>query len=854
MTDSFGPVTLDNCDQEPIHIPGSIQPHGVMLVCDPVTFAIRHASLNLQEVTGNLQGVTGHSGDTFPNLTAEDVLGRAALHDLRNALTKANAMGTAGVLMDMQLPGTDTRFDAMIHMAAGHCIIELEPVAPTAPGDSLDLTRQLIVRIGRETETDRLLKLGARLVQASLGYDRVMIYRFLHNNAGRVVAEARTPNLGSFMGQHFPASDIPAQARRLYLENPIRMIGDATYAPVPLVPPLAPGQPPIDMSHAQLRSVSPIHCEYLRNMGVGGSLSISLIIRGELWGLITCHHYSPKVTPLVQRISAELFGHYLALQIAATEHQGAMAASAEVRARLDALVAEVSEDGPLISSLPGRLPMLARMIGCDGAALIMDGTSFLSGTAPSREQCEDLILALASTENPKRDLWHSQDIRQFIPDTPPPLAGVMAIPLSQLHNDYLLFFRNEEAHQVEWAGEPVKSTANPDRLSPRGSFETWREDVRGKAVPWTETDITIAKAMRAWLRDVILRQNEASAEEVVLVEQRRRILNSELNHRVKNVIALVKSIALQTGQSASTVEEYTAALEGRLQALAVAHDQSLGERAGSLCELIEAEIGLHRSAGAVDRILAKGPALRLDERAFAIVAMVMHEMATNAAKYGALAVTKGRLRVTWRPTPAGDLLIEWRESGGPPVVAPTRTGFGSRLIRSSMEYDLKGTIDLDYDPAGLFARFTVPGQHVQFGINKPEPERPAAPQEDRPLEGLTVLVLEDQGLIAMDVEETLRGLGASDVRLAASPDQAFDLLAEFEPDFALLDFSLGETTSEQIALHLQDIGLPLIFMTGYSDSVMMPDTLRHLPLIRKPINATAISLHVAAVQEKRRPG
>ena len=837
MSSDLDRVTLDNCDQEQIHIPGSIQPHGAMIVCDPVTFAIRFTSANLAIVTG-------HTAGAFPGTSVESVLGRKALHDLRNAAAKAGPSGGAGIVMGLRLPGTETRFDAMIHHMAGNCIIEMEPSEGEAAQDALNVTRMLIARISAETTPSRLTTMGARCVQAMLGYDRVMIYRFLHNGAGRVVSEARTPNLGSFMGQHFPASDIPAQARRLYLENPIRMISDAEYQPIPLVPALMPGQAPVDMSHAQLRSVSPIQCEYLRNMGVGASLSISLIVGGELWGLIACHHYSPRIVPLAQRIGAELFGHYFALQIASVEHRSAIEASARVREELDALVAQVSASDPLILSLPAHLPLLAQVMNCDGAALVMDGATFVSGSAPTQQQCESLVFALARPETTPRDLWHTQNIREVVADATTPLAGVMAIPLSQRHNDHLLLFRNEEAHEVAWAGEPVKTLDKADRLSPRGSFETWREEVRGKSVPWSETDITVAKAVRAWLRDLILRRNEASAEEFAQDEQRRRILNSELNHRVKNVIALVKSIALQTGQSAGTVEDYIAALEGRLQALAIAHDQSLGHRVGSLAELVETEIGFHRAGSPAGRLTVKGPVLQLDARAFAVLAMVLHEIATNAAKHGALSVPEGRLTVIWVRDAAGDLQIRWRETDGPPVSAPRRTGFGTRLIHSSIEYDLKGKVELVYDPAGFRADITIPGRHVQFGVESLAEASPE-PQERGSLLGLAVLVVEDQGLIAMDVEQTLHGLGAGDVRLASDSAAALTLLKEFTPDLAILDFSLGDETSELAATELIARGIPIIFMTGYSDQIMLPTALRHIPLIRKPVSPAALEMQVA---------
>ncbi|MCX8997392.1 GAF domain-containing protein [Rhizobiaceae bacterium BDR2-2] len=844
MDNARQPATIDNCDREPIHIPGSIQPHGVMLVCDPVTFELRYASRNLA-------GLTNIESDSFPGMPLSDILGPDAVHELFNAAAKTHATGAPGIVLKLRLPERDGVFDATIHTHAERCFIEIEPCLDDGHSaeHALDLTRQLIARIGMESDFERLVKSGARLVQAMLGYDRVMIYRFLHNGAGRVIAEARLPHLNSFMGQHFPASDIPAQARRLYLDNPIRMISDVDSVPVPLLPPLAEGAAPVDMSHAQLRSVSPVHCEYLRNMGVSASLSISLIVEGRLWGLIACHHDTPRVTPLALRITAELFGHFFALQLGSIERRSRMIASTEARSQLDALIADIGIGEPIVPALADRLPMLARLVGCHGAALWMDGVWAATDTALTQDACRQ-VQELASDAG-SRTIWHTQEIGAHIPDPVGTVAGVLAIPLSETFDDTLFLFRNEEAHEIEWAGEPTKTvvgTGPEFRLSPRGSFETWRQDVRGHSVPWHETDLAIAEAIRSWLRDVILRQTEAAAEERANAEQRRRILNDELNHRVKNVIALVKSIALQTAANAETVAQYSTSLEGRLQALATAHDQSLGQGdgVGSLADLIEMEAGLYRSDDDTDRIVAEGPELQLDDKAFSVVAMVLHEMMTNAVKYGALSTPGGRLAIAWSHA-GNDLVIDWRESGGPAVSPPQHTGFGSRLIRSSLEYDLRGSAGIDYQPTGLVARFVIPARHVLTGPRSaPQPAR--IRRSTGTLDGLSVLVVEDQGLIAMDAEDTLRRLGASDVRLAAGVGEAMALLETFTPDVAVLDFNLGEETSEQVAQVLTARRLPFLFMTGYGDRVLLPESMHHVPIVRKPISPATIALQISAAQ------
>ena len=697
--------------------------------------------------------------------------------------------------------------------------------------------------LGRETDVDAIARSGSRLIRAMLGYDRVMVYRMLHNGAGLVIAEARAPHQGSFLGQHFPPSDIPFQARRLYLLNTIRGIGDAAYTPVPVLPPLKAGEAPIDMSFAQLRSVSPIHCTYLRNMGVAASLSISIIVEGELWGLIACHHDTPKIVSMPLRIGAELFGRYFSLEIAFAERRAQTVAATAAHTQLDEIIARLKPDEAVSVSLRDRLPQLAALLPCDGAGLWIEGEWHSLGETPRPDEIEEVVALVSRTADGR--VWQTDDLRAQLGNARVyggAVAGVLAVPISSAPRDYLLLFRSEEGHHIEWAGEPNKTvTLSPEgeRLSPRGSFEVWREEVRGLSQPWSGPERAIAETIRNYLRDVVLRFKESTANEEGRAEQRRRILNDELNHRVKNIIALVKSIAAQTGVHAVTVEEYASSLEGRLRALAFAHDQSLGGRAGDLGALIEAEAGLHRYGAVSDRVAAIGPKIGLDDRAFSVLALVVHEMMTNAAKYGALSEPDGRLTLAWKLLDNGDCAIEWLESQGPTVSPPTREGFGSKLVRSTIGYDLGGSVAVEYRPAGLWAHFVIPASRLAEPA-APIPGRAAGPRQDAFFGGKDVLVLEDQSLIAMDIEETLRGLGAVEVRCCANITDAKAALKMLTPDCAILDFNLGDHTSAAIADDLMALGVPFIFATGYGDSVMIPERFHGVPIRHKPLNSNLI--------------
>jgi light-regulated signal transduction histidine kinase (bacteriophytochrome) len=830
-------VDLSNCDLEPIHIPGSIQPHGAMLVVDPASATVTFVSDNIQDYIGVNGQIVGAS--------LSDILGGPVAHDVANAAARAGDSHVASVLLKARIERSLQPTDVTVHRHEGRMFVELEPSASSLDAElALSLTQSMVRRIDSETEIDGMLRTAARIVRAMLGYDRVMVYRFLHNGAGRVVAEAKEPSLQSFMGQHFPFSDIPAQARKLYLKNWIRVIGDVDFAPVPLTPPLGEGQNPIDLSFSHLRSVSPIHCEYLRNMGVGASMSISIVVGGELWGLIACHHNQPKVLSIPLRVATELFAQYFSLHLSAAETRVQQAATALARIKLDAITSTIDQSDDVDISLRDKLRDFSGLLDCDGSAFLSHDQWNTTGIVPDEDGLQELVSRAKSTCGGA--IWHENHLKEIFPDSAQygaSVAGVMAVPVSMSSNSYLLLFRSEEAHTVEWAGEPVKkivSGPSGDRLTPRGSFDAWREDVRNRSTPWSNDDVAVAEAIRSYIRDLLLHHNDRTEEQRSRTDARRNILNAELNHRVKNILSLVKSIASQTGSSATTIDEFTQSFDGRLRALSFAHDQSFsGKNGGEILSLLEAEAAMHRFKDR-ERIRLSGASIGLTERAFGVFALVLHEMMTNAAKYGSLSVPEGKLEVRWSVNANGDCEMIWLETGGPVVAPPNRKGFGSTLIDKTVNFDLGGTAELTFAPGGLEARFVVPSEHhYEVSASNPRVAEPAA--IGQPLAGLVVMLVEDQGLIALDTEDVLRSLGAAEVRTLPNVMLAIQSLAEEEPQCAVLDLNLGNETSEEIALDLTKRGIPFVFATGYRDSVAIPHRFSSVPVVRKPITARALA-------------
>ncbi len=526
-------VNLTNCDREPIHIPGFIQPHGCLMVCDGVGSVILQHSANLGEMLGLTSPVIGER--------MEAVLGGDVAHTLRNALATSNDPARPALRHALRL-ASGRVMDIALHRNGDKVILEFEP-ASTDTDQPLEVARMLISRIRNVSSLDRLVQSATRLMYAMLGYDRVMVYRFEQDGSGKVISEYKRRDLESFRGQYFPAGDIPVQARALYIKNTIRVICDADYQRVPIVPELDENDQPLDLSFAHLRSVSPIHCEYLRNMGVGASMSISIVVDGELWGLIACHHYSSKVLSMPQRVAAETFGEFFSLHLSALRQKELHETAGQARRSLDRFLQEASHHRDISLLLRSSLDVFSAMMPCDGVGLWLDGVWSSQGIAPPLEMIGEMADGIGGMTGSK--VWSTFQLSQSLPQSdisPDNVCGVLAIPLSQRPRDYLFFFRKEVVQTLDWAGNPDKSyTTGPmgDRLTPRKSFAIWKETVRLQAQPWTDADREIGEAIRSALVEIVLHHNEILADERGKADVRQRMLNEELNHRVKNILSII---------------------------------------------------------------------------------------------------------------------------------------------------------------------------------------------------------------------------------------------------------------------------------------------------------------------------
>ncbi len=844
-------VDLTNCDREPIHIPGRIQAFG-FLIAMTADWLISRASANV----GTFLGVEPEAmlGQPVSTILAEE-----AIHSIRNRLTMLRGDDSVERLFGLELVAGRGRFDVAVHFAGDIVILEGEP----ASGDEVEastLVRSMVARLKQTDSMKAFFREGARQVRALTGFDRVMVYRFDHEESGEVIAEAVRPGVDSFLGLNYPATDIPKQARILYVRNIFRVISDVDSVPVDIVPERDPRGNPLDLSLAMTRAVSPIHIEYLRNMGVRASLSISIVVDGKLWGLFACHHHMPRLPGIGHRGAAELFGQMFSMMLESRERREI--ASYETRARgvSDRLMAAVAQDAEVLTDAEWLAEMVSDLIPCDGIGVFIDGGLSLSGMTPSRSQFIDLATTLnqiaAST------VFATDSITSIMPsaaDYADRAAGVIAIPISRSPRDYILLFRSERMQAVRWAGNPEKTIEhgpNGARLTPRKSFEEWSQLVRGKAKPFTQAEMRVAETLRTALLEVVLRLSDSASNERRRAHEQQELLIAELNHRVRNILSLIRGLISQTRGTALTPEAFVETLDDRIRALARAHDQITADRWGParLIDLIETESGAflgHKR----DRVKMTGPNVLIEPGAFTTMALVFHELMTNAAKYGAL-VDGGTVLIDWKIDADGSLLIDWREEGGPPVTAPSRRGFGSTIIERSIPFDLGGAADIQYRLSGFTAHFCVPSRHVARVLRDAPPrvQAPKAKPADRGvLDGRTVLLVEDSMIIALDGEDALKLLGAGTVLTAGTVARGLSILAgEPSPEFALLDFNLGIETSLAIADALMTRGIPFAFATGYGDQIDLPERLRHIPVVRKPYGTDTLGRAIAELNLTRR--
>lgn len=491
----------DVCGSLPIHQINQVQPYGVLLVIDRDTLAIIQASENTERVFG---------------LAARELVG-----GLLTAYVRAGGAAGNGLFPDAaregrgdKLPMTwvirDKPYTALVHLKGPYILaeIELAPAGERSFVTTFQDIRHSMAAIESAGSTAVACAAAARELKRLSGFDKVMIYRFDEDWNGYVEAEAMEEGMESYLGFTFPASDIPPQARKLYLTNPYRFIPDRDYKPVHLYPVINPATRTfIDLSECNLRGVAPVHVEYLRNMGIVASMSTRILDGEKLWGLVACHHRTAKDLDYELCSVFELMSHVVSARIASIRFKEQDALNAGLHERYNRLIEAIYGSEELHQSLLGTATGVANLLSGGGAMLSYRGRIYAAGEVPPRAFQEDLVLWL-----------HTKELKRVLAtDAFPALydraeeqkglaSGVLVIPLNWREDEYLIVFRPEVVREINWGGNPderIRFGPNQVSYHPRASFREWRQQVSGTSLPWRPEELTIAENLRTFIHEYI---------------------------------------------------------------------------------------------------------------------------------------------------------------------------------------------------------------------------------------------------------------------------------------------------------------------------------------------------------------
>ena len=541
-------VDLTNCDREPIHIPGRIQSHGFLVAVDT-----RHQQVTY--VSANIAG--------FCNIDPTTILNKDLAHLLQSTpidtgFTDLIRLVQTSHTIDFEsinpLPVKlgDRPFNLIVHPSGKFLLLEFEPQDPSTDHELQQIVGMSLSRILEAKKVDQTLQYAAKQVKQIIGYDRVMIYKFWEDEHGEVVAEEKNDDLEPFLGLHYPASDIPKQARELYKINLVRIIADVDSQPAALVV-TDPGyaDAPLDLTHATLRAVSPIHIEYLRNMGVKASFSISIVFRDKLWGLIACHNYTPRFIDFRARNNAKLIGKILSSSLEYREEQEKKEMGRSFELALQKIISRASREWNIADSLISNSDNILHLTNAPGAALLFENQLYCLGETPTETEIQEIIKWIKISGQPT--LFHTDHLSLQLlaavayKDT---ASGLLACTLSRELNEYILWFKPELKKTVTWAGNPEKlietDAQGQTYLSPRRSFELWSQEVQYCSASWTSAEVGCVMK----LREEILQLINQKANQV-------RRLNEELQKAYEELDTFSFTISHDLKTPLATIKNYT---------------------------------------------------------------------------------------------------------------------------------------------------------------------------------------------------------------------------------------------------------------------------------------------------------
>jgi len=536
-------IDLTNCDTEPIHIPGQIQSHGFLIAIDE-NHIVRFHSENISEYLPNLPAnLLGR-----PISDIQPIIGRNEPPDFIQQLIN---FGRGNKTFDQTNPfNTDIQgipFYLIIAAAGPFYLLEFEPVKSDMQTDIQRMIGRTLTEMLTDRDLGNLLKNSASQVKQVINYDRVMIYRFAEDGHGEVVAESKNDDLPSWMGLHYPASDIPKQARELYKLNLTRLIADVNTTTSKIVATKETAENPLDLTYSQLRAVSPIHIQYLKNMGVESSFSISLIYKKELWGLIACHNYSPRFIDYRSRDSAKLIGQILSSALEFRQDEANQVLQDKLKANVDSLSRTMLKSNSIEDALTNHDVTILDAVTASGAVLAFENSMISLGKTLKQEDLQELVNWII-TDVPDT-FYYTNELPAVYPgaakfkDT---ASGIMVLTLSKELSEYIIWFKPEHVENITWAGNPDKPAELQDgvmKISPRHSFEAWSQQVSGKSEPWNDEDIKSAIRLKTEVTYAINQKAGAIRtlnEKLKQAYEELDTFSFTISHDLKNPLSTIK--------------------------------------------------------------------------------------------------------------------------------------------------------------------------------------------------------------------------------------------------------------------------------------------------------------------------
>lgn len=868
-------IALENCGNEQIQFINQIQSFGCLIGIGVGSMRVEHVSRNALLLTGRQITLGESISDCFDN--------RTLVHDMRGAMGLPNIETQRDRLGCYKLAGGDC--EIALHRSGDIWVVEIEREyeSGSQSDGSLDQVRSMLSSMTSMSDQKPLLQSAVEIIRRVTGYDRVVGYQFVDDGDGEVRAEVHRPGLDPYLGLRFPASDIPSQVRKAMLRMPFRCIADVNSSAVAIDN--SQGLKPLDLSMTHLRAVSPMHIEYLKNMGVRSTVNLPIVTGGELWGMFALHHYRPFLISPRLRSICELFSRFFSLEIQQNIHQETISLRQrflKVQRSIDRLA---TEDRPNKGSKPSPADEdddfaastsfadqvesigdeLCQFMDADGmmfrdqnAVCQVGVTPTLGRMSPVVQQCVDNVTSFNSIQ------WDRLD-RAVDERDGTSIAGVLLIMINGETPTWIAFFRRPEIEKIRWAGNPEKRIEfGPDgpRLHPRASFEEYADSVRCISRHWSEAQLAMASEMRISLVEAFLRRSRILQNRWRRDKETQRIVIAELNHRVKNVLAMVRSIAAQSRKSSNSLDHFTKTFEARIDAMAVANDLiSRGDlQWAPIWSLIETE--LQPFIGTEKVVQISGPQWAIKGELAAIFSLVIHEMVTNAVKYGPLGDASGKLTVSWTAQ-NGAIEIAWKETIDRQV-DKGKVGFGLAFIQRAIPHEFGGETSVKFAEKGVQIKIVLPSNcvcqlpHDTVEISTRELSSPV--DSDQAVCGdqtattqvqrlANILVLEDSFLISIETERLLSSMGVATVHSASNCHLAMEWIQSESVEFALLDINLGDQKSFGVADELLTRGIGFIFTTGYGEELDFPKRFADVPRVKKPLDARTIAAAIATVRQ-----